>query len=33
LITKKEKATGSPRNSSTVEPPSISHAAACQDTR
>ena len=28
-----EKATGNPRKSSTVEPPSMSHAAACQDTR
>ena len=33
LMTRKEKATGSPRNSSSVEPPSISQAAASQDTR
>src|SRR5437773_1682817 len=31
LITKNENATGRPRNSSTVEPPSISHAAAPHD--
>src|SRR5215467_16367614 len=31
LITRNENATGRPRNSSTVEPPSISQAAASQD--
>src|SRR5262245_61046042 len=31
LITRNENATGRPRNSSTVEPPSISHAAASHD--
>ena len=31
LIARKVNATGSPRKSSTVDPPSISHAAACQD--
>src|SRR5262245_41655048 len=31
LITRKENATGRPRNSRTVEPPSISHAAASHD--
>src|SRR3954470_17551004 len=31
LITRNEKATGRPRNSSTVDPPSISHAAASHD--
>src|SRR5712691_5207234 len=31
LITKNENATGSPRNSSSVEPPSMSHAAASHD--
>src|SRR6185503_7680210 len=32
LMTRKENATGKPRNSSAVDPPSISHAAAPQDT-
>src|SRR5258707_6455261 len=31
LITRNENATGRPRNSSRVEPPSISHAAASHD--
>src|SRR6267143_4893956 len=31
LITRNENATGRPRNNSTVEPPSISHAAASHD--
>src|SRR6266513_2923073 len=31
LITRNENATGRPRNNSTVEPPSISHAAAPHD--
>src|SRR3979409_2257449 len=31
LITRNENATGRPRNSSTVDPPSISHAAASHD--
>src|SRR6266849_9880012 len=31
LITRNENATGRPRNSSSVEPPSISHAAASHD--
>src|SRR5260221_7107620 len=31
LITRNENATGSPRNSSTVDPPSISHAAVSHD--
>ena len=32
-MARKANATGRPRNISTVEPPSISHAAACQDIR
>ena len=32
LMTRKENATGKPRNSSTVEPPSIRAAASCQLT-